>query len=116
MIVPQKTEVIAGDTVVFTCVAFGDPLPSITWSSHSDNVVMNSSRMTVYGGVTFVVDGLIFVRSFLEVCSVEEDDAGNYSCYSDNTFSDDIGSFAVFVEGLCYQCYGLRNFQNICYF
>ena len=39
-----------------------------------------------------------FVRSILVLCSTEEVDAGNYSCFADNTVGNDTASFMLTVN------------------
>jgi len=62
VISPGNSTVEAGSTVVFACVGFGDPTPSITWNT--------------------------FVQSILEICSAEEADGGQYSCTVGNARSN----------------------------
>ena len=41
---------------------------------------------------------LTFVKSILEVCSVEVDDSGIYSCFADNEFGNDTANFEFVVD------------------
>ena len=83
----QTTNVDAGNTIVAVCVAYGDPNPSITWS-RGDAVVSNDSRVTIYEELV-TENGVTFVQSIIEVCSAEETDAGQYSCFAENAFGND---------------------------
>ena len=42
--------------------------------------------------------GLSFVQSILELCRVKEPDAGQYSCFADNTIGNDTASFVLTVN------------------
>ena len=83
----QTTSVDAGNTIISVCVAYGDPNPSITWS-RGDAVVSNDSRVTIYEELV-TENGVTFVQSIIEVCSAEETDAGQYSCFAENAFGND---------------------------
>ena len=83
----QTTNVDAGNTIISVCVAYGDPNPSITWS-RGDAVVSNDSRVTIYEELV-TENGVTFVQSIIEVCSAEETDAGQYSCFAENAFGND---------------------------
>ena len=83
----QTTNVDAGNTIVAVCVAYGDPNPSITWS-RGGTVLSNDSRVTIYEEVV-TENGVMFVQSIIEVCSAEASDAGQYSCFAENSFGND---------------------------
>ena len=97
VVAPETTDVDAGNTVLFTCVALGDSLPSITWSRQNGSVLDNDTGVTIYEELVSE-GGLIFVQSILEVCSVEELDSGNYSCSADNDFGSDTSTFELTVS------------------
>ena len=92
----QTIAVDAGNTITFVCVAYGIPSPSISWTS-GDTALNNDSRVTIYEEVV-TEDGVIFVNSILELCSTEEADAGQYSCFADNTLGNDTASFVLTVN------------------
>ena len=77
----------AGNTIISVCVAYGDPNPSITWS-RGGTVLSNDSRVTIYEEVV-TENGVMFVQSIIEVCSAEAGDAGQYSCFAENSFGND---------------------------
>ena len=64
----------AGSAILFPCVGFGDPTPSVTWSTGGVQL-SNNSRITVYEELV-TEDGVEFVQSALEICSVVVADAG----------------------------------------
>ena len=92
----QTIAVDAGNAITFVCVAYGIPSPSISWTS-GDTVLNNDSRVTIYEEVV-TENGVIFVNSILELCSTEEADAGQYSCFADNTLGNDTASFVLTVN------------------
>ena len=99
----DPTDVPDGDTVLLTCVAYGDVPLSISWN-REDSIVMNDSqRITIYedeveeGGITFI-------QSILQICSTEANDAGVYSCIAENDAGNDTDAFELTVtpdEGVC---------------
>ena len=85
-----------GNTINFVCVASGDPNPSISWN-RGDTILNNDSRVTTFEDLV-TEDGVTFVQSILELCSAEEADAGQYSCFADNTFGSHTASFVLTVN------------------
>ena len=77
-------------------MAYGDPSPSISWN-REDTVLNNESRVTTYEELVTEV-GVTFVQSNLELCSAEEADAGQYSCFAENTLGNDTASFVLIVN------------------
>ena len=97
MIRPNQTiEVDTGNTITLVCVAYGDPNPSISWSQ-GDTVLSNNSRITIFEELV-TENGVTFLRSILVLCSAEEADAGQYSCFADNTLGNDTASFVLTVN------------------
>ena len=92
----QTIAVDAGNTITFVCVARGDPDPSISWS-RGDTVISNVSQVTIYEELV-TENGVTFVQSILELCNPEEADAGQYSCFADNTIGNDTASFVLTVN------------------
>ena len=80
----NNTDVIAGDTVYLMCVAYGDPPLSVGWL-RGDRELSNGSRVTVYEEEREMEGGESFLTSVLEVCSVGQSDAGEYSCIAANS-------------------------------
>ena len=86
----------AGNTVIFVCVAYGDPSPSISWN-RGDTALSNISRIALFEEQVTEI-GVTFLRSILTLCSAEEADAGQYSCFADNTLGNDTASFVLTVN------------------
>ena len=81
---PNNADIIAGDTVYLTCVGYGDPPLSVGWL-RGDRELSNGSRVTVYEEERETEGGGRFVTSVLEVCSVDQSDAGEYNCITSNS-------------------------------
>ena len=97
MLRPNQTiSVDDGNTITSVCVAYGDPNPSISWN-RGDTVLINDSRTMIYEG-TVTNRGVTFVQSILELCSADEADAGQYSCFASNTLDNDTASFVLTVN------------------
>ena len=94
----QTTAVDSGNTISFACVAYGNPNPSISWN-RGDTLLNNDSRITIYEELV-TENGVTFVQSILELCSAEEADAGQYSCFAYNTLGNDTESFELAVNAL----------------
>ena len=76
-------------------MAYGVPNPSISWN-RGDTPLSNGSQATIYEEL-LTEDGVTLVHSFLQLCSVEETDAGQYSCFSNNTLGNDTAFFELAV-------------------
>ena len=91
----QTTELFAGDSVGFTCVAYGVPNPSISWN-RGNILLTNGSRATIYEEL-LIENGVTFVQSILQLCNAEVAEAGQYSCFASNTVGSDTASFELAV-------------------
>ena len=73
---------ITGQSVQMTCVAYGYPIPNVTWKdvTHdldlSDKVIQNTHVVSA--------NGTVFVVSVLQLCSVTMAQNAEYSCSADN--------------------------------
>ena len=100
VITPNSTfEVDAGATVTYVCVGFSqDEPPSIFWR-FGDELLSNetSSLVTVYESQ---VEGnnLVFTESILELCSVDVENAGMYSCTANNSIGSSNSTFTLNVR------------------
>ena len=95
----DSLEVDAGTTVTYVCAAFGeDEPPNILWQ-FNDTLLNNdtSALVTVYESEV-MENGLTFTQSILELCSVEVDNAGEYSCTANNSRGSNSSSFTLDVR------------------
>ena len=92
VLAPQNTSVVAGNTIVMACVGSGSPTPSLNWSRNGMELT-NSSRFTIYNELV-TENGVTFIESILEICSIGEADAGEYTC----AVANQAGSDAVTVQ------------------
>ena len=91
----QTIAVDAGSAISLTCVAYGVPIPSISWNNRS-TLLRNGSRVTIYEG-QLTENGVTFVQSILQLCGAVEADTGQYSCFTNNTLGNDIAFFDLTV-------------------
>ena len=91
VIAPGNSEFNEGSTIIATCVAYGLPEPSVTWS-HDGNQLVNNSPVTIYEELLNEGD-VIFVKSAIEICGVEVADSGDYSCLVANDNGTDTVTF-----------------------
>uniref|UniRef100_A0A665T4K7 Leucine-rich repeat and immunoglobulin-like domain-containing nogo receptor-interacting protein 1 n=2 Tax=Echeneis naucrates TaxID=173247 RepID=A0A665T4K7_ECHNA len=85
---PQEAKVEEGTTVLFSCKADGDPVPSITWISSHKNVVSLTGRIRVLPNGT------------LEVRFAQVQDSGTYQCLAGNAAGNDSLTVGLYVRGL----------------
>ena len=91
VIPPATASVKLWDNMQLMCIAYGNPLPAITWSGPglscadiTDESCNISANVTVQS-TTVEFGGLWFAQSVLQFCSIE--DEGLYSCSASNGLS-----------------------------
>ena len=89
LILPSSGEATVGNTVVFSCLSYGAPSPTITWSKDGD-LVQTSPGIKI-SQTPFVDGGFVFDKSTVEICSIEMFDAGEYRCLATNSIGSDSG-------------------------
>ena len=94
MLAPLSTSITAGNTGLFTCVGLGVPPPSISWTRANGTELRNGSQVNIYNS-TFEEGGMVFFQSVLEICSVVEEDEGQYTCTVANSIGSSNSSFEV---------------------
>ena len=94
----QTNEIDAGSAISLTCVAYGIPIPSISWNNRS-TLLRNGSRVTIYE-VLLTENGVTFVQSILQLCGAVEADTGQYSCFTNNTLGNDTAPFDLTVSSI----------------
>ena len=95
---PQVTSVNASSSLILACVAYGDPVTTISCNKGSSELT-NSSTVTIYQDV-LEIRGVAFKSSILEICSVDGDDGGQYSCFAENSVSNDTANFNLSVTSV----------------
>jgi len=88
---PSNTAGIIGGSVTFTCTATGNSLPSIIWSSDSNNSLADSFDL--------VVDNYT-MQSNLTLSNLQADDFENYTCIAVNEYGRDDAT-AILGSKLC---------------
>ena len=87
----QSIHLPAGsNSLVLYCVAYGVPVPSITWRNSSAGLV-NDSVTTIHSEIVNE-GGVLFLKSRLEFCKVGA--SSNYTCFGENY----LGSEAAITE------------------
>jgi hypothetical protein len=71
-----------GQTAFLTCVAFGEPDVEISWSRNGSSIA--NSDLAAISEQGLVKGGRMFKQSFLQLCSLDISDAGDYSCIARN--------------------------------
>ena len=85
------TQVTLNSTVLVTCIAYGDPLPTVTWQKDTmalSNTTESDDGVIIYNTVVNE-GGRVFARSILQVCFVDDDETGVYSCIATNSLGTD---------------------------
>ena len=96
MVISESATITAGRTGMFVCVAYGYPVPSLTWE-RDGTPLSNGSRSTIYEELV-VEGGVNYAQSILVICSLEQDDAAQYNCSASNNISTTSGSFDLTVN------------------
>ena len=84
VVYPEDTVVLAGDSVLLTCVGYGVPAPSPSWQRNGETIAGEGSGFYLTESIV-VVENMVFVRSSLLLCNTSETDTGKYSCSANNS-------------------------------
>ena len=101
--ISNDSSLTVGDTVLLTCVGYGQPNVGITWSRNGE-VIMNSSLATIHE-TDVTRGGRLYKQSFLDICSLEVSDSGIYTCLVSNGLLTANATIELSVFG--------KRFQNI---
>ena len=92
-------EVDAGTTVTYVCVGYGEDEPSnIIWEFGDQTLSNDTSDLVTIYDSRVVENGLVFTQSILELCSVEVENAGMYSCTANNSRGSNSSTFTLNVR------------------
>ena len=92
------TEAYDETTVVNVRVSFGrDEVPSIIWKFGDTILTKSTPDVSIYEEQVTVND-LVYIESILTLCNVGFDDAGNYSCTTNNSIGSSESSFTLHVK------------------
>ena len=94
-------EVDAGTTVTYVCVGYGeDEPPNIIWEFGDQTLNNDTSDLVTIYESQIMENRLVFTQSILELCSVEVENAGMYSCTANNSRGSNSSTFILNVINL----------------
>ena len=97
VVISNDTSLATSETAVLVCVSDADSSLSTTWT-HNGETVTNTSLITVYEEETNQ-GGRVFRLTFLQLCSVEVEDSGAYTCVVSNSQTSADSSVQLTVSG-----------------
>ena len=86
---PPATSKVEVDTIVeLVCVAYGNPVPTISWVRGDISIINNDSlpNALVYSDIVSYGD-VMFRKSVLQFCAITARDTGDYTCFATNGVS-----------------------------
>ena len=88
--ISNDTFLADGESALFSCVGYGEPFATITWTRANGAVVGNSSRFSVFERIS-TQGGITFKQSYIQLCSVFVEDSDAYTCtVSNGAFSETV--------------------------
>ena len=92
---PNDTSLYVGETLTLSCVAYGLPLPTITWMRGDQPL----DALFLLHESEIVTTHVTFVRSTLQLCSLRLTDEDQYVCTAANNFSSASETFTLRMKG-----------------
>ncbi len=80
---PNADAVEYGTTIEAVCVAYGSPLPTITWTKQGCADITCTTNARVFSEIVTYGD-VSYRKSILQLCSVDESNSGSYICSAMN--------------------------------
>ena len=98
LVSPPNATAFHGTTILFSCIAYGVPLPTFLWTRNRHSL-FNDSSTVIYENKT-TKEGIVFVKSVLEICNLRVvEDSGVYSCIAESVNSSASANFELAVQG-----------------
>jgi len=98
--ISNSTTVESGQATVLVCVGYGGAADvNITWS-YEGQTISNDSLRTVMEE-TLEQGGRTFKHSYLQLCSVQASQSGNYTCSVSNGVTTQTSDVTLSVTGGC---------------
>ena len=98
LVSPPNATAFHGTTILFSCIAYGVPLPTFLWTRNGHSL-FNDSSTVIYENRT-TKEGIVFVKSVLEICNLRVvEDSGVYSCRAESVSSSASANFELAVQG-----------------
>ena len=95
VVISDNTEIYAGSTGIFTCVAEGIPSPYLHWKVNGEYLEENDRIKTSIWNET--INNTLFITSLLEICNVDINDTAEYVCVASVPGQNDTASFYLTV-------------------
>ena len=96
--ISNHTKLTEGETALLTCVGYGTPYIEITWR-FNDEIVMNSSRVTITSEEYLLEDREVLRQSTLQICDTGMMNSGNYTCIASGGLQSDNATTQLILSG-----------------
>ena len=83
-------------SVFLSCVGFGLPSPEVTWSRNGLQLSEDTPSTVIHNDIIKRnILGAVFVRSTLEICNVQRELIGEYTCTASNDITSSNYTFSL---------------------